>query len=448
MLVALAVVSLAALAATPSHAQSFDARRMAMGGVQMSDLGAGGNVAYEAVPRSGDGRFSIPIPLGLIQLASDPPEFDTADSTFNVFDIANLVLHPPIAYQAGKPATLEDDIYVRVAQDSLTINLGDLQRVVPAKDWALSTLLRLGITQHIGPTFIGVHVQGQMNNSVGLDDNLRDALGRAVPFRSNTRYGLADSAQAQVAATGEFGAAVPLVYKPAPGDNNADPKKGDPRKNKATAMYVGARGKYLKGLAYAAGHGNAYVQTQDPLFGSNNSLGLQSDALARTTPDVGKGNGVGADIGAVLFVKNVELGVGLNDLGSKISWITDLDRYHYDAAVDSFVHEKLATGEKISIKYPMTTTISGAWRHKMLTVGVTAQHSVGDWTYHVGGEVQVTPLLALRGGWHRDGFGLAQYSGGAGVRFGPIGFDVAAASSSLTITRERLTDIAVSLVIY
>ena len=62
--------------------------------------------------------------------------------------------------------------------------------------------------------------------------------------------------------------------------------------------------------------------------------------------------------------------------------------------------------------------------------------------------MQITPLLALRGGWHRDALGLAQYSGGAGVRLGPIGFDVAAATSSLTITRERLTDVALSLVIY
>ncbi len=443
-----AAVSCAALLASPSQAQTFDARRLAMGGVQMSDLGSGGNVAYEAVPRSGDGRFSIPIPLGLIQLASDPPEFDTADSTFNVFDIANLVLHPPIAYQAGQPATLEDDIYVRVAQDSLTINLGDLQRVVPAKDWALATLLRLGFTQHIGPTFVGVHVQGQMNNSVGLDDNLRDALGHAVPFRPNTTYGLQDTVQAQVAASGEFGAAFPVVYKPAPGDKNTDPKLGDPRKNHATAFYVGGRAKYLRGLAYAAGHGNAYIETQDPLFGSNSTLGLQSDALARTSSDVGKGNGVGADLGAVLFVNNVEFGVGFNDIGSKISWTTDLDRYHYDAVADSFVHEELTRGEKIKITYPMTTTVSGAWRHKLLTVGVTAQHSVGDWTYHVGGEIQATPLLALRAGWHRDGFGLAQYSGGVGLRLGPVGFDVAAATSSLTITRERLTDVALAFVIY
>ncbi len=444
----LGAASCAALV-SPASAQVLNARRLAMGGVQLSDLGSGGNVAYEAVPHARDGRINIPIPLGLLQLASDPPEFDTKDSTFNIFEIANLILHPPLALQLGRPSAPESDINVRVARDSLRIDLGDLQRVVPSKDWALTSLLRAGYTQRFGPVFAGVHLQGQMNNSVGLDENLRGALGHAVPFRPNTRYGIEDSAQAQVAASVEFGAAIPVLYRAAAGTPEAEAaQRGDPRTNHATALYVGGRAKYLKGLAYASGSGDAFVETQDPLFGSNNSLNLQSDALARTTPDFGKGNGAGADVGAVLFANNFEVGLGLNDVGSKITWVTDLDRYHYDAGVDSFIHTAVARGEKVSITYPMTTTLSGAWRRQLLTVGITAQHAVGDWTYHLGGEIQATPLLAVRAGWHRDAAGLAQYSGGAGVRLGPVGLDAGASTSSLTITRERLVDLALSLVIY
>src|SRR5438132_1476977 len=76
-----------------AHAQTLDPRRLAMGGVITSDrAGSNANVAYGAVPHGEAGRHWIPIPLGLVQFAANHPSFDPHDSTFNAFDIANLLL--------------------------------------------------------------------------------------------------------------------------------------------------------------------------------------------------------------------------------------------------------------------------------------------------------------------------------------------------------------------
>lgn len=63
-----------------ASAQTYiDARRMAMGGLFMKrDEITRYNVAYRAVPHTeGEARVTIPIPIGLLQLADDPPEFDS-----------------------------------------------------------------------------------------------------------------------------------------------------------------------------------------------------------------------------------------------------------------------------------------------------------------------------------------------------------------------------------
>ena len=64
-----------ATAVDPALSQSFNARRMGMGGVVLPSGGSASdaNVAYRAVP-SGSARVSgFPLPIGLIALANDPP---------------------------------------------------------------------------------------------------------------------------------------------------------------------------------------------------------------------------------------------------------------------------------------------------------------------------------------------------------------------------------------
>src|SRR2546428_10737221 len=80
-----------------AHAQTLNARRLGMGGVVTSDNGdpSGSNIAFRAVPKAAiGGTGSIPLPLGLIQYLADHPTFDSKDSTFNIYEVANVILNP------------------------------------------------------------------------------------------------------------------------------------------------------------------------------------------------------------------------------------------------------------------------------------------------------------------------------------------------------------------
>jgi hypothetical protein len=84
--------------AQPARAAFETARRSAMGDVITVREGGGGgtNVAFRAVPAPLDRPRLIPLPLGLAQLAAQPPIFDVEDPNFSALALADrLILNPP-----------------------------------------------------------------------------------------------------------------------------------------------------------------------------------------------------------------------------------------------------------------------------------------------------------------------------------------------------------------
>ena len=57
-------------------------------------------------------------------------------------------------------------------------------------------------------------------------------------------------------------------------------------------------------------------------------------------------------------------------------------------------------------------------------------------------------MLALRSGLSRDQNKMAQFAGGAGYRLGKIGIDLAIATNSRNIERERGAELSASLSLY
>src|SRR5205085_1144495 len=94
-----------------ARAQSLNARRLGMGGVLTSDVGdhTGANIAFRAVPKGAGGSGSIPLPLGIIQYLGHHPSYDSKDSTFNIYEIANVLLNPPLTIQLVKPHEVSGD---------------------------------------------------------------------------------------------------------------------------------------------------------------------------------------------------------------------------------------------------------------------------------------------------------------------------------------------------
>ena len=117
-----------------ASAQTFSARRMAMGGAILAGGGAGSsgaNVAYRAVPKAPSSGWTVPLPIGLVQLLADPPETDPDSPDFNVYELANLLYNPPWNLQLSSPEVPGNDITIEIGRDHLAVDLGDVKNVFP-----------------------------------------------------------------------------------------------------------------------------------------------------------------------------------------------------------------------------------------------------------------------------------------------------------------------------
>ena len=155
--VALALAVLV-LAPRPAHAQfSFDARRVGMGGVSLSRDGnvRRYNPAYRAVKNrnraAGAPKFTIPVPIGLIQFFKDhpinhlskDPMFNPDSAAFNPVEIMNLVFNPPIFYEVKKAPTPTNNVEFTLGKNQLILNLGATRVLIPEQEFGLGSTSRL-----------------------------------------------------------------------------------------------------------------------------------------------------------------------------------------------------------------------------------------------------------------------------------------------------------------
>jgi hypothetical protein len=122
-----------------------------------------------------------------VQVLADPPELDSSNPNFNVFQIARLISVTPYTLQLIEPEELASDIVVNVALNSLTVDLGALQDLFPDRDLRFGTTfatpnLEFG-TRNV---FVGIRPQGEARNTARLDPTLQAALGEGAPFQPNT----------------------------------------------------------------------------------------------------------------------------------------------------------------------------------------------------------------------------------------------------------------------
>ncbi len=451
-----AALVLSALAWAPgARAQILDARRLAMGGVATSENKASlaSNIAFRAVP-SGIQTRSIPLPIGLFQVLHDRPTFDTNDPDFNAFELLNLVTNPPLTLSISKPDEISSDISIFVARDSLRVDLEDVQRAIPEDGWALGGVYHMfAIGVGVKNFFVQVVPTVHIRNEFTLDDALERALKDAEAFTGNTRYGTHEEGEAQQFVAWQVGAALRPVYH-LPSDANEedqdDPLANDPRRNGATALYVGGAPKYLWGLAYGSVKGTAGITTGDTLFGSGDPVAIDMAVRMRHSAffdNKPPGSGFGADVGAVFFRKNYELGVGVNDLGSQIRWKTTVLDHVYSDSTNAFTTTVVGRNEEFTSRVPVAVIVNAARRSGSMTLAADMVASELKTQIHVGVE-RWMGMWALRGGSYRDQNGRWQFTGGSGVRFGNVGLDVALATHSRNVEEERSGELCASFTLY
>jgi len=447
--VALALLVLAPLLPRPASAQfSFDARRYGMGGVSLSRDGNARryNPAYRAVKNkshvAGAPRFSIPVPLGLIQFFKDhpinkmshDPMFSPDSAAFNPIAMMNLVLNPPIFLEVKKAPTPTNDVNFTLGRNQLVIDLGASKVLIPEQDFGLGTTSRL-LDAGFGAAGFNVGVMGfiQYDVTFNLDSTLRNFLTKDSTALPNTAYfvNVDGTAQAGFAPTVSYAG---RLLRGAGGDDTDD------------GFYVGGALHYYFGATYARGVGPAGFTTGNPVLGSAPTPLLNGNFYTSRKPF---GKGVGGDVGVVWISGPFEVGAGVNDIGAELTWDhTKIQHFFYNTTTKQIVDTVLVTDTTSKTKLPITYIANAALQMGTgTTVGGDVINSGRGTVIHVGAEQRTGPF-AIRGGVSRDQRKKMQFGFGGGVRLGPIGLDVGFWTHSNSLSTQRAITMATSISFY
>jgi hypothetical protein len=445
--VAFVVAVLVVASARPARAQfSLDARRVGMGGVSLTRDGSlrRYNPAYRAVKdrpsAGGEPKFTMPVPFGLIKFFKDhplnqlgnDPTFDPRSSSFNPFELMNVVFNPPVFYEVKKVPTPTNDVEFTIGKNAFVIDLGAAQVLIPADEFGLGSSSRL---LDLGAGAKGFHfgVMGFTHYELGftLDDALRGVLKQADSVQPSTTY--------QVFGDGilQAGFAPTVGYSGRLYGSGGDSEDG---------VYVGAAVRYYLGATYAQGRGPGGFITGNPIFGATPTGYLDDTVFTSNKPF---GHGIGGDVGVVWISGPLEVGVGVNDIGATLTWTdTKVQRVYYDGVTDSIATTVLLNHVESKTKLPVSYIANAAYRMGTgTTVGGDIVNSGRGTVIHVGGE-QRFGLLALRGGVSRDQRKKMQFGWGGGVRLGPLGLDVGFWTHSNSFADQRGITMATSISIY
>ncbi len=435
---AIAVTALILVAPTGlAWAQSLNARRTAMGGVVLPGGGSGSegsNVAYRAVEKAPGRSTELPLPIGLIPLLSNPPSFDPNSADFNVFELANLLYNPPWNIQLVKPKEPSNDIVMSIGKNHMSIDLGDIRNMFPQDHSEFGASVQgpsLGFG--IKNFFVAGSALVQYHNDLSMNRSLYSVLHDAAELQPLTEYALYDGVRGQAAAMVQLGWA------------GAVSKSGDPRKD-GSAFYVGARTKILRGLAYADAQNEVSFTTPDTLF-SNSPVNLNYSAMIRDAGPDGGGWGRGLDLGFVWLAQGVEFGVGVNDIATRIDWKVKESVTQRDSVTGDYSRQTIAEDVPFSSEVSKTVTTNMAKQFGRTLVAADVVRSQDKTTSHFGTETWVG-IFALRTGANIDANHKLQYSGGTGVRLGPVGLDLAVASHSRNLAQERGVELGAALSLY
>ena len=452
MRIGVVALTLAVLVLAPVRAAraqfSFDARRVGMGGVSLSRDGnvRRYNPAYRAVKNrsevSGAPKFSIPVPIGLIQFLKDHPPgqwdtdplFDPDSAAFNPFELMNLVFNPPIFYEVKKAPTPTNDVEFTIGKNAFVVDLGAAQVLIPEQEFGLGTTSRL-LDFGFGFAGFNIGVMGflQYEVSFTLDDSLRAVLKEADSVRANTNYRVLGDGIVQAG----FAPTISFAGRLTHGAGGAESDDG---------VYLGAALHYYMGGMYGRGSGPSGFTTGNPVFGTTPTP-LLDDTLYMSNDAFGKG--VGGDVGIAFISGPFEVGFGINDIGAELTWDdTKVQRIQYDAAGDSLFTSLIANHVESKTKLPITYVANAALRMGTgTTVGGDIVNSGRGTVIHLGVEQRTGPL-AIRGGVSRDQRKKMQFGWGAGLRLGPIGLDVGFWTHSNSFATERAITMATSISVY
>jgi hypothetical protein len=406
-----------------------------MGGVLSPGGGelVAANVAYQAMPARRDGRgFVVPLPLGLVQLATDFPTFDSADPDFSITRIANLALNPPFFLELDQPThDFDGDIGITIGRNTFGIDFEDARELLPqapvdAGSMYARPLFSLGLRG--ARTYVAPVVS--LEARIAFDDPLYGALAQGQPLLPNSVYGM-DAAGESMAGAGF----------------NVGWAGGGWGREGGDGLYLGAFTKYILGFGFGRADTRFTLATHDTIFGNSNPVDVGYEATTRVSRFGRFGNGIGFDAGAAYRLRGFDVGLGLRDIGSQVRWSsTEVERTVLDEATGEMVTTTLADGEAYTTRLPLQTAVNVGWTGGTTVLAADVVTSEWGTSFHAGAERHFGPL-ALRGGLLTDDRSKMQFAWGAGIGVARMWVDVGFQTHSRSITGERGLTLGTSLAI-
>jgi hypothetical protein len=363
------------------------------------------------------------LPIGFIPLIANPPSVNPDSRDFNVYKLINTMYNPPWNLQLVTPEPPSNDVVVELGKDHLSIELGDVGAIFPDEQSWLGGVVHMptlgfGVRQF----FLGASAVGEYNNVLTMNPALHGALAKGEPFQTNTEYALGDNARGQAAASLQLGWAGRVAARP----EDSKSRNG---------VYAGARAKLLRGLAYGDAQNGVSFTTSDTLF-SDSPIDLQYVGAFRQAGPDGGGIGRALDLGVVWINHRLEVGLGINDIASQIDWHVQESHSVKDEATGDYVREVIAEDVPFRSQIPKSATANASTRIGRMLVAADLVHATGHTTSHLGTETWFG-ICALRAGGQIDANQMLQYSGGLGFRLARFGIDMALATNSRNLSRER-----------
>lgn len=440
-------------AARPARAAFETARRSAMGDVITLREGGGGgtNVAFRAVPAPLDRPRLIPLPLGLAQLAAQPPIFDVEDPNFSALALADrLLLNPPDDLRLTSPPTGEDaTLEVHLAEDEIILDFGSAQDLVPSA--AVENGGRFAadlVSARVAAVDFGVTPLVIETSRVALSDDLTAALREAVPLTSSSVYTL----DTEVEALAALALGVSYARQIAGPTIIAEPGLPFPEPV-GFRLYAGGGAKLLLGAAYFANTTHAEVIPASPLLDPDDptDVELKGNLVTSLPQSFGTaGQGVSFDLGlAALYGEAWEIGLGATDLAGWIRWRTDRDEIVVDESTGDVGAVRVAEDEPHTshLAPQIALNVARHWDRGRTTLAADVRRGIDGTSWHAGAERELG-RYALRAGALVDAGGRLQGSLGGGVRLGRLGIDSALYTRSANLVGDRALMLGLSLAIH
>ncbi len=429
-------------ASAPAFAQnwSFDARRIALGGVGTTE-----NIASRTAQEE-RGYRAIVLPFGLLQVLPHWNVFDPTGDDFNPVCAAEYAASP-LHYTIGRKACdgsepgasfVNDIVNARFSRDLTTYRGFRLDSAIVVeglanpswgKTFAVARDAAGGLVHGI---YVGAGPYFSIQSTSLIDPSLIDVFANsAAVVKPNNRY-TADSeatSQMAMAITGGYRGRLPILNT---GDN-------------ADGVYVAANYHYLRGFHLDRFNLASRFETD-----SAGLLTLQPTAAPVTIDRVksDKGTGFALDFGAAVAMREWTFGFGASGVANRIEW-DELERERFDlqslfAGGDFLEVDLPAPAGKQRVELPVNYTGSLGYQAERWSAESEFAHGYQGKNFHGGLEYRMG-LVDLRGGgrysrnrWHP--------SGGVGFNVTPrFGIDVAAFGTSANVEARRDVAIAVSL---